>query len=76
MVTWRGADASGFAVQARIFNADGSESVPEFNVNTTTDADQFQSAITLLSDGRILVTWTDSSGTTSDTDPNAIRAGF
>ncbi len=37
-------DTSGSAVRARIFNADGTQSVPEFVVNTTTAADQTKAA--------------------------------
>ncbi len=73
IVIWRGEDVQGEGVQARIFNADGSESVPEFTVNTTTDGNQFQSTMTVLADGRLLITWTDTSATGNDTDGNAIR---
>ncbi len=79
LVTWT--DSSGIAgdtslsaIRARIFNADGSQSVPEFLVNTTTASDQFGSAITALPDGRFVVSWTDNSLSTGDTSFGAIRA--
>ncbi len=67
-------DTSGSAVRARIFNADGTQSVPEFVVNTTTAADQNESSVTALADGRFLVSWTDNSLSTGDTSGYAIRA--
>ncbi len=67
-------DTNGTAIRARIFNADGTQSVPEFVVNTTTASDQTESSVTALADGRFVVTWTDTSATTGDTSGNAIRA--
>lgn len=46
-------------VRARIFNADGTQSVPEFIVNSTATGDQFGATITLLADGRFVASWTD-----------------
>jgi RTX calcium-binding nonapeptide repeat (4 copies) len=78
VVTWgdssqTGGDISGQAVRARIFNPDGSQSVPEFLVNTTTLNDQSESRVTALADGRFVVTWIDSSQTGGDTSSNAVR---
>ncbi len=69
-----GGDANGFAIRARIFNADASESVPEFLVNTTTTANQVDSSMAVLTDGRFVITWTDHSATGGDTSGAAIRA--
>jgi hypothetical protein len=69
-----GGDTSGNAVRARIFNADGSQSVPEFLVNTTMLNSQYQSNVTALADGRFVVTFTDASQSGGDTSGNAIRA--
>jgi Ca2+-binding RTX toxin-like protein len=44
-------------IRARIFNADGTQSVPEFVVNSATPVRQNESAVTVLADGRILVTY-------------------
>lgn len=50
-------------VRARIFNADGTQSVPEFVVNSTATGDQFGATITLLADGRFVASWTDAQST-------------
>jgi len=67
-------DTSGTAVRAQVFNADGSPLGDEFVVNKTTAEDQSQPAITALSDGRFVVTWTDWSQTGDDTFWSAVRA--
>jgi Ca2+-binding RTX toxin-like protein len=79
VVTWTdasasGGDISGWAIRARIFNADGTQSVPEFLVNTTTTNSQYDSSIAILADGRFVVSWTDESATGGDTSQGAIRA--
>src|SRR4051812_33206736 len=50
-------DASGDALHAQIFNADGSKSGAEFLVNTTTMDNQEDATITALADGRFMVAW-------------------
>jgi hypothetical protein len=57
-------DTSDYAVRARIFDADGSESVAEFLVNTTTYALQWRPQVTALADGRFVASWVDNSGGT------------
>ena len=79
VVTWRdssqtGADTSGYAIRAQIFNTDGSKSGTEFVVNSTATFGQEQPSITALSSGRFVVAWTDSSRTGGDTDQTAVRA--
>ncbi len=79
VVTWTDAsgstgDTSGWAIRARIFNADGTQSVQEFLVNTTTANNQAGSRVTALADGRFLVSWTDASASTGDTSSNAVLA--
>jgi Ca2+-binding RTX toxin-like protein len=79
VVTWSdasqsGGDTSSFAIRARIFNADGTQSVPEFVVNSTTSNDQSNSSIAVLADGRFVVTWKDLSATGGDTSNYAVRA--
>jgi Domain of unknown function (DUF4214)/RTX calcium-binding nonapeptide repeat (4 copies) len=69
-----GGDSSLTAVRARIFNSDGTQAVPEFLVNTTTQNAQQESSVTALSDGRFVVTFSDWSATGSDTGLTAIRA--
>jgi Ca2+-binding RTX toxin-like protein len=69
-----GGDTSGPAIRARIFNADGTQSVPEFLVNTTVTSFQEGSSVTALADGRFVVTFTDTSSSGGDTSGLAVRA--
>ncbi|MDA9464495.1 hypothetical protein [Bradyrhizobium sp. CCBAU 53415] len=69
-----GSDASFQGIRAQVFNADGSKSGSEFLVNSTTTGYQLDEAITALSDGRFVVTWTDGSATGGDTSSWAVRA--
>jgi Ca2+-binding RTX toxin-like protein len=62
VVTYTDASTSGGVfgvtdVRARIFNADGTPSVAEFVVNTATPERQNESAVTVLADGRLLITY-------------------
>jgi Ca2+-binding RTX toxin-like protein len=79
MIIWSdysatGGDTSLYAVRARIFNADGTEAVPEFLINTTTANNQRESSIAVLADGRFVITWTDTSVSGGDVSDGAIRA--
>jgi Ca2+-binding RTX toxin-like protein len=69
-----GGDTSGSAVRAQVFNADGSKSGGEILVNTLTTNGQHDPTITLLTDGRFVVAWTDFSATGGDTSSGAVRA--
>ena len=69
-----GADTSFNAIRAQVFNADGSLYGTEFVVNTTTLFPQWEPAITTLTDGKFVVSWTDQSNTGADTSEVAIRA--
>jgi Ca2+-binding RTX toxin-like protein len=69
-----GADTSGLAVRAQVFDADGSKSGAEFLVNSTTAGSQFEPTITALADGRFVAAWTDFSKTGADTSGRAMRA--
>jgi serralysin len=55
-----GTDTDG-GVVARLFNADGTPKGPEFLVNTTILKTQKAPQVTILSDGRFVVTWEDNS---------------
>jgi len=68
IVSWTDSSRKGSAdfsdsldIYARIFNADGSESRPEFTINTWTSGPQYDSSIAVLEDGRIAIIWTDRS---------------
>ena len=67
-------DPSEGAIRAQVFNADGSKAGDEFLVNTTTNLDQSEPAITPLADGRFVVAWTDLSQASGDTSGSAVRA--
>jgi hypothetical protein len=69
-----GGDTSLYAIRARVFNADGTQSVPEFLVNTTVTSDQYDSSVSALADGRFVVTWSDFSQSGGDTSLYAVRA--
>ena len=49
-------------MRARIFNADGTSSGPDFIVNSTTANGQFSPSITALTDGRFVVLWQSDEG--------------
>ncbi|MDB5674644.1 MAG: hypothetical protein JWM65_1626, partial [Sphingomonas bacterium] len=71
-------DASGAAIKAQVFAADGSRIGTELLVNTATAGAQNAEQITALSNGGFVVTWTDAStgvgGNTGDTSSLAIKA--
>ncbi|WP_316858153.1 Ig-like domain-containing protein [uncultured Cohaesibacter sp.] len=59
-------DEDGFAIKAKIYNADCEVVVDEFLVNETTTGIQRFTKLTVLSDGNILVSW--------QTEPNEVDA--
>jgi serralysin len=67
------ADTSESAIRGQMFNADGSKRGTEFVVNTTVEQDQMEPVVTVLSDGRFVVAWTDNSRI-EDTSDTGIRA--
>ena len=75
VVTWKSADrgdSSLSCIRARLYSADGTAAGNDFIVNTTATNDQFDPAVTTLSDGRFVVTW--QSGDLGDGDITCIRA--
>jgi hypothetical protein len=50
-------DASGFAIHAQLFNADGTKDGGSFRVNSGTNWDQVKPEITALDNGGFVVTW-------------------
>jgi Ca2+-binding RTX toxin-like protein len=65
VAVWEQSDSSGNdGIYARVINADGSMSNPDFLVSSTSGRDDFYSHVTELPNGEIFVTWT------SSTDPN------
>ena len=67
-------DGSAEGVKAQIFNADGSKDGTEFLVNTTTAKEQDTSAITALTNGGFVISWTDSSETGGEYYGSSVRA--
>jgi Ca2+-binding RTX toxin-like protein len=68
-----GADTSGAAIRAQVFNGDGTKAGDEYLVNTTSAGNQDQASVSTLADGRFVVSWTDASATGGDTSSDAIR---
>jgi Ca2+-binding RTX toxin-like protein len=69
-----GGDTDNTAVRARLFSANGQPASSEFLVNTTTAGVQYEAAVTGLSSGGFVVSWTDQSQTGGDQSLYAIRA--
>src|ERR1700742_3368920 len=69
LVTWKSDEGIDYPneIRARILNPDGSVGSPDFTVNTTAE-DQNQIALTTLSNGNALVTWSSSNLTTGADD--------
>jgi Ca2+-binding RTX toxin-like protein len=68
-------DVSGTAIRMRLFGNDGiSTSSNDILVNTTTIGNQDNASIVAIADGRILVSWVDSSSTPADIQGLAVRA--
>ncbi|OYU35315.1 MAG: hypothetical protein CFE35_10035 [Novosphingobium sp. PASSN1] len=79
VVTWNDSsgtlgDAEGTSIKAQVFDAEGVKVGSEFLVNTATANDQFNSTITGLSNGGLVVTWNDTSGTLGDAGGVCIKA--
>ncbi|GAA6165455.1 hypothetical protein NBRC116590_31590 [Pelagimonas sp. KU-00592-HH] len=66
-------DTSGYGIRARVFNADGTEAISEFQVNSEMSSDQRQPTITALDNGQFAITWY-SYDLTEDTEGYGIRA--
>ena len=63
MIAWTTTDSaqdgSGYALKAQLFNSAGARIGTEFLVNTQANGNQSVADIATLSDGRVIVTWTD-----------------
>ena len=67
-------DASGTGVRAQLYSSSGVKVGAEFLVNTTTSSSQNLPAITGLTGGGFVATWTDSSGLGGDPTPPSVKA--
>ncbi|MFG5383632.1 Ig-like domain-containing protein, partial [Yoonia sp. R2-816] len=79
VVTWQSddrqqGDTSGYAVKARIFDADGNETVSEFLVNEFTNDTQGSPSVTALANGHFVVTWESDGQQQGDTSSSVIKA--
>ena len=59
VVTWDsyGQDGDGVGIYGQRYDSSGSTTGPEFQINTYTTDDQYDSSVTSLSDGGFVVTW-------------------
>ncbi|MDX8355418.1 tandem-95 repeat protein [Cognatiyoonia sp. IB215182] len=78
VVTWASDDQQqgddGWAIKARIFDANGVEVVSEFLVNEFTNNSQVDPSVTALANGHFVVTWESLDGQQGDTSQTAIKA--
>ena len=75
VATWGDGSAGNFNIRAQVFNVDGSKRGSEFVANTTTASDQTAPEITLLADGRYVMTWQDTSSGNFDIRAQIFNAG-
>lgn len=73
VIVWQtedaGADGSGSAIMAQIYDDSGNAVGDNFVVNTTANLEQIEPSVAALGDGGFVVTWTD---TSQNTDPNVL----
>ncbi len=67
-----GADLSGLAIRAQLFDSAGNKVNSEFLVNSSTEEHQFDPVIGGLQNGGFVIVWVDGSATNGDSD-HAIR---
>ncbi|MGV3550791.1 M10 family metallopeptidase C-terminal domain-containing protein [Rhizobium sp.] len=70
------ADTSDTSIRARQFSANGTPAGDEFLVNTTYNGEQADTSMTLLADGRILVTWSSDDQEGADQSNHGVRGRF
>ena len=68
-----GTDDSGAAIRLQAFDDSGNKIGGEITVNTTTTGEQSEPSVAALPDGRVVVSWTDNSGTGGDVSRSAVR---
>lgn len=66
-------DTLNTAIRGQVVGQDGGLIGREFQVNTTTTGVQAEPSVSVLADGRFVVTWTDYSATGADPSSGAIR---
>ncbi|WP_019903009.1 calcium-binding protein [Methylobacterium sp. 77] len=68
-----GPDTSGSSIHLQAFDGSGAKMGGETIVNTTTTNSQLNPSVTALMDDRVVVTWTDYSGTGGDASGTSIK---
>jgi len=74
VVVWTDSSSGNADIKAQLFGDQGQKLGNEFTVNTTTPGTQDDARVVVLKNGTIVVTWTDSSGGSGDTQGSGIRA--
>ena len=69
-----GGDSSNGAIHAQVFLPNGLKSGSELLVNTTVAGDQVWPSLSVLSDGNVVIAWSDMSESGGDTSEAAVRA--
>ncbi len=68
-----GPDSSGFSVQGRRYATDGTPLGGKFQINSTTDGDQFDSSLAALAEGGFVALWTSNGSSGSDSSGASIQ---
>ncbi|MFM5948503.1 MAG: calcium-binding protein, partial [Novosphingobium sp.] len=79
MIVWQdlsllGGDASGSSIKGQVVTAAGVKVGGEFLINTETAGNQNIPQLTLLTNGNVVVTWQDTSGTLGDAQGASVKA--
>lgn len=79
LVAWsdnsgQGGDASGYGIKAQEFTSAGARVGGELLVNTATSGNQTDPVLEVLSGDRVVIAWTDASGTGGDNSGTSIKA--
>jgi Ca2+-binding RTX toxin-like protein len=72
VVAWLSNETATADIRARVYGADGTAAGPDFLTNSTIPDGQYDPSITVLADGRLVVTWYSFEGATG----NDIRASI
>jgi methionine-rich copper-binding protein CopC len=67
-------DSSTGAIHAQVFLPNGVKSGAELRVNTTVTGDQVWPSLSVLTDGNVVIAWSDMSQSGGDTSQGAVRA--
>jgi Ca2+-binding RTX toxin-like protein len=71
-----GGDGSNACIRARVFGSDGVAAGNDFIVNFEAENAQFDPSVTVLPDGRVVITWTCEAATNGDGSGASIRSAI